>query len=48
VDSLNAKQLIILNTDDLNRGMVTIKDNLIKEETKVDEQEIVEYLLGVL
>ena len=47
-DRNNAKQLIILNSDDLAHGTVNIKDNLTKEETKVAEDEIVEYILGVL
>jgi len=47
-DRFNAKQLIILNSDDLNLGIVNIKDNLTKEETKVAEDEIVEYILGVI
>lgn len=47
-DRHGAKQLIILNSEDLNKGIVNIKDNLTKEETKVAEDEIVEYILGVL
>lgn len=47
-DRLNAKQLIILNSEDLKLGLVNVKDNLTKEEEKVDENELLEYLLGVL
>lgn len=47
-DRHNAKQLIILNSDDLNKGLINVKDNLTKEEKKVDENEIVDYILGVI
>lgn len=47
-DRLNAKQLIILNSEDLSKGLVNVKDNLTKEEIKIDEGEIVEYIIGVL
>lgn len=47
-DRLHAKQLIILNSEDLQKGLVNVKDNMTKEETKVDENEIVDYILGVL
>ena len=47
-DRHNAKQLIILNSDDLAKGLINIKDNLTKEEHKVAEDEIIDYILGVL
>jgi histidyl-tRNA synthetase len=47
-DRMGAKQVIILNSEDLMQGIVTIKDNATKEETKVDEHEIVDYILGVI
>lgn len=47
-DKLNAKQLIILNSDDLQKGLINIKDNATKEEQKIDEDEIAEYLIGIL
>lgn len=47
-DKLHAKQLIILNSEDLQKGLVNIKDNATKEEEKVDESEIIEYIIGVL
>ena len=43
-DRLNSKFLIILNDEYLKNGELNIKDNLTKEETKVKESEIVEYL----
>lgn len=43
-DRLNSKFLIILNDQDLQAGEINIKDNLTKEETKIKESEIVEYL----
>ena len=47
-DKLNAKQLIILNSEDLQKGLINIKDNATKEEQKIDEDEVVEYLVGIL
>lgn len=47
-DKLNAKQLIILNSEDLKKGLINVKDNLTKEENKVSEDEIVDYILGVI
>ena len=47
-DKLKAKQLIILNNEDLKKGLVNVKDNATKEEQKVDESELVEYIIGVL
>ena len=47
-DNLNAKYLIILNNEDLSKGLVTVKDNVTKEEEKVDEKVIVDYILGVI
>lgn len=45
-DRLNAKQLVILNSEDLKLGLVNIKDNVTKEEIKLDENEVLEYLLS--
>ncbi len=45
-DRLNAKYLIILNDEDLKKGIVNIKDNGTKEEEKVDIDEVVEYIMG--
>ncbi len=47
-DRLNARLLIILNNEDLKKGLVTVKDNQTKEEEKVDIDEIVEYIIGNL
>ena len=43
-DRLNSKFLIILNDEDLKNGELQVKDNLTKEESKILESEIVEYL----
>ena len=43
-DRLNAKFLIILNSDDIKEGLVNIKDNTTKEEKKVKEEELIDYL----
>ena len=47
-DRLNAKLLVILNNEDLSKGLVTIKDNATKDEEKVDLDEIVEQIIGRL
>jgi len=47
-DNMNAKNLIILNSEDLSKGLITIKDNVTKEEVKVPEDEIIDYILGVI
>lgn len=45
-DRLQAKFLIILNNEDLQKGIVNIKDNVTKEEMKVDESSVVDWILG--
>ena len=45
-DQLHASFLVILNSEDLQKGIVTIKDNATKEEVKIDESEVVDWLLG--
>ena len=45
-DRLNAKYLVILNSEDLKLGLVNIKDNVTKEEIKIGEDEVLEYLLS--
>ena len=47
-DKLNARMVILLNNEDLQKGMITVKDNLTKEETKVDESEILDYIISNL
>ena len=37
---------IILNEDDLKKGIISVKDNHLNEIVKIDEAEIVDYLLG--
>ena len=45
-DRNHAELLIILNSDDLNKGLITVKDNKTKEETKIDENEIIDYIVS--
>ncbi len=47
-DRLNARLLVILNNEDLKKGLVTVKDNKTKEEEKIDIDEICEYVIGNL
>ena len=43
-DRLKSHFLIILNSDDIKEGKVNIKDNLTKEENKISESELIDYL----
>lgn len=45
-DNFNTSFLIILNDEDLQKGLVNIKDNATKEEQKIDEAEVVDWILG--
>ncbi len=45
-DRLKARLLVILNDEDLQKGLITVKDNVTKEETKVDESEILDYIVS--
>ena len=45
-DKLQAKFIIILNNEDLQKGLINVKDNVTKEEMKIDEAEIVDWILG--
>lgn len=47
-DRMGARLLIILNSEDLNKGLITVKDNVTKEEVKVDESEILDYIISNL
>ena len=42
----NSKFNVILHEEDLKKGIVSIKDNHLEEEIKIDEAEITDYLLG--
>lgn len=37
---------ILLKDEDLNKGIITVRDNHVNEEFKIDESEIVDYILG--
>ncbi len=45
-DRNHAELLIILNSEDLKSGLITVKDNLTKEEKKIDENEIIDYIVS--
>lgn len=47
-DCVNARFLVNLNNEDLQKGLITIKDNILNEEFKIDEFEIMDYLLSNL
>ncbi len=44
IDRLNPKYIIILNDQDLKTNKVTLKDNLTKEEQKIEINNLVDYL----
>ena len=43
-DRLNSKFLIILNDEDIRNKTIKIKDNVTKEETTINEDELVDYI----
>lgn len=45
-DNNHAKFLFILNDDDLQKGLINVKDNVTKEEIKISEDEIVDWIMG--
>ncbi len=45
-DNYHAKFLIILNSEELNKGLITVKDNATKEEIKLDEKDLVDYIIS--
>ncbi len=45
-DRLGARLLVLLNSEDLQKGIMTVKDNLTHEEVKVDENEIIDYIVS--
>ncbi len=47
-DRKGARILIILNDEDLKKGLITVKDNFTHEETKIDENEIIDYIISNL
>ena len=42
----DSKLDILLKDEDLKKGIITIRDNHVNEEFKIDESEIVDYILG--
>ena len=44
VSRLNPKYLIILNDKDIKQNKVTLKDNLTKEEQKIEINNLIDYL----
>ncbi len=45
-DRNHAQLLILLNSEDLQHGWITVKDNLTKEEIKIEENEIIDYIVS--
>ncbi len=44
VDKYNPRYVIIIGEDEVKSGYLTVKDNITKEETKVKESEIIDFL----
>ncbi|MBR3490534.1 MAG: ATP phosphoribosyltransferase regulatory subunit, partial [Bacilli bacterium] len=44
VDRLNPKYLIIIGEEEVKSGILTIKDNLTKEEQKIESTELLDFL----
>lgn len=47
-DRLGAKYIIIIGEEEINSKIITIKDNIEKKEYKVKEDELIDFLDGVL
>jgi histidyl-tRNA synthetase len=45
-DNLNAKFIIILNNEDLQKGLIKVRDNATKEEIMVDERELLDWIIS--
>ena len=45
-EKVNSKFNILLDEEDLNKGIISIKDNYTEEEIKIDEADVLEYILG--
>ena len=44
-EKVESKFNILLDDENLNKGIVTIKDNYTNEEIKIDEADVIEYIL---
>ena len=43
-DRYNAKFIVIIGEDEVKNNKLTIKDNLTKEETKIERDNLIDYL----
>ncbi len=46
--SSNANMIVLINEENLKKGIITVRDNYLKEDTKVDENEIIDYIASNL
>ena len=44
VDKLNPKYIIIIGEEEVKSGILTVKDNLTKEEQKIESTELLDFL----
>ena len=40
----NSKYIIIIGEEEINNGVLTLKDNLTKEEIKIEQDKLLDYL----
>ena len=45
-EKVNINFNILLDEEDLNKGIISIKDNYTEEVIKIDEADVLEYILG--
>ncbi len=45
-EKVDSKFNILLDDENLNKGIVVIKDNYTNEEVKIDEADVIDYVLG--
>ena len=43
-DRYNSKYIIIIGEDEVKTGVLTIRDNITKEEMKVEHDDLIDYL----
>ena len=45
-EKVDSKFNILLDDENLNKGIIVIKDNYTNEEVKIDETDVIDYVLG--
>lgn len=47
-NKMHARIIVKVNNEELSKGLLIVKDNITKEETKIDEAEILDYIISNL